>query len=446
MTVARNLVVFFTDQQRWDSCGCYGNPLGLTPRLDAMAARGTRFEHAFTVQPVCAPARACLQTGLYATRHGVWRNAIPLDPALPTLARAFRAAGGFAGYIGKWHLGDSACHGQTLGDQDPVPPRLRGGYDDHWLAADVLEFCSHPYRLRLFDGDGKIVERPGYRVDAQTDLVLEALEDRAHHPDRPFLLFVSYLEPHFQNDLDLFVGPRGEAEALARKGWMPPDLAALQGSAALHLPGYLSCVASLDRNLGRVLDQLAKTGMDHDTAVLFTSDHGCHFKTRNGEYKRSCHESSIRIPAVMQGPGFDGGGKVDEMVTLLDLHASLLEATGLPLLPGCDGLATQRLVEGRRDGWPDDVFVQISESQVGRAIRTRRWKYSVTAPGVKGWDVPASAGYVDECLYDLDRDPAELENLVGRPEFRAVRDDLAARLLRRMRGAGEPAPALSFTR
>lgn len=443
---ARNLVVFFTDQQRWDSCGCYGNPLGLTPHLDAMAARGTRFDQAFTVQPVCAPARACLQTGLYGTQHGVWRNAIPLDPAHPTLARAFRAAGGFAGYIGKWHLGDSACRGQTLGDQDPVPPRLRGGYDDLWIAADVLEFFSHPYRLRLFDGDGKIVERKGYRVDAQTDLVLEALDQRARDRDRPFLLFVSYLEPHFQNDLDLFVAPRGMAEPLAEKGWMPPDLAALRGSAALHLPGYLGCVASLDRNLGRVLDRLRTTGLDNDTLVLFTSDHGCHFKTRNGEYKRSCHESSIRIPAVLQGPGFDGGGTVTELVTLLDLHAALLDGAGLPLLPRCGGRSVRDLVEGRRDGWPDDVFVQISESQVGRAIRTRRWKYSVTAPGKNGWDAPASETYADECLYDLDQDPAELVNLVGRADLRAFRDELAARLVRRMTAAGEPPPQLEAAR
>src|SRR5512147_228923 len=88
-----NVVVFFTDQQRWDSCDCYGNPMGLTPNLDAMARRGTLFQNAFTCQPVCAPARASLQTGLYATAAGVWWNGMPLPKDRTTLADCFNAAG-----------------------------------------------------------------------------------------------------------------------------------------------------------------------------------------------------------------------------------------------------------------------------------------------------------------------------------------------------------------
>jgi arylsulfatase A-like enzyme len=435
-----NVLVFFTDQQRWDTVGCYGNPLGLTPNLDEMAGRGTRLDRAFTVQPVCGPARACLVTGKYATETGCWRNSLALPGDVPTTARAFRAAGYSANYIGKWHLANAKCEGATLGKQEPVPPEKRGGFDDYWLAADVLEFFSAPYQLRLMDQDGKTVERAGYRVDAQTDIVIEFLEREAKQRERPFFLTVSYLEPHFQNDVDEFVAPNGYAEEIAKRIWVPPDLAALGGSTKHHLPGYYGCVKSLDENLGRVLRFLSKTGLDNDTVVLFCTDHGCHFKTRNGEYKRSCHESSIRVPAVFQGPGFDRGAVVHELTSLLDWPATLLDSAELPPLPGQRGRSVLPLLHGRGTDWPKDVLVQISESQVGRAVRTDRWKFGVDAPGRNGWDEPASDSYVEEYLYDLEKDPYELNNLAGQEGTRDTTNKLATILKRRMVEAGEKEP------
>jgi len=439
-----NVLVFFTDQQRWDSCGCYGNPMGLTPNLDAMADRGTRLERCFTVQPVCGPARACLVTGRYATETGCFRNAIALPERFPTTARAFHGAGWFAGYIGKWHLANAKCEGQTLGRQEPVPPARRGGFEDYWLAADVLEFFSAPYRLRLMDGDGRTVERPGYRVDAQTDLVLEFLETRARKRDQPFFLTASYLEPHFQNDVDEYVAPNGYAERMAKNPYVPEDLKALGGSSAHHLPGYYGCVKSLDENLGRVLSYLSKSGMDNDTVVLFCTDHGCHFKTRNGEYKRSCHESSIRVPAVFQGPGFDRGGIIPDLTCLLDWPATLLDSAGLSPLPQQRGRSILPLLSGKRDDWPHEVFVQISESQVGRAVRTDRWKFGVNAPGKNGWKVPSSDSYVEQYLYDLEKDPYELDNLAGSEGTRGIARELASALRRRMKEAGETEPVISL--
>ena len=127
-----SVLVFFTDQQRWDSCGCYGNPMGLTPNLDAMADRGTRLERCFTVQPVCGPARSCIMSGRYATETGCYRNDIPLPEGIPTLARGFGAGGWFTGYIGKWHLGGAKCEGHTLGKQEPVPPARRVVEPSSW--------------------------------------------------------------------------------------------------------------------------------------------------------------------------------------------------------------------------------------------------------------------------------------------------------------------------
>jgi arylsulfatase A-like enzyme len=427
-----NVIVFFTDQQRWDTTGVHGNPLGLTPNFDRMARSGTDVHYAFTAQPVCAPSRSTVMTGRYATNTGVFRNGIVLDPQMETLATCFRAGGYTTGYIGKWHLGDA----------DPTPVAQRGGYE-YWLAANLLEFTSDAYATLLYDTEGNPVELPGYRVDALTDAAIRYID--AHGPARqpqPFFLFISYLEPHHQNHRDDYPAPVGYAEQYAGR-WTPPDLAALRGSSPQHLGGYYGMVKRLDEALGRLLDALRSLDMLENTVVLFTSDHGCHFKTRNGEYKRSCHESSIRLPAALCGPGFDGGGQLDALVSLVDLPPTLLDAAGLPIPAGMEGRSLLPLLQGAEHApWPEEVFVQISESQVARAIRTRRWKYCVSAPGLSGWEQPGAGRYVEEALYDLQADPYELENVVGIDAFRGIADDLKRRLIARMVAAGEPEPQI----
>jgi arylsulfatase A-like enzyme len=197
-------------------------------------------------------------------------------------------------------------------------------------------------------------------------------------------------------------------------------------------------VRRLDEALGRLQDALRSLALDRRTIVVFLSDHGNHFKTRNGEYKRSCHESSIRVPSAICGPGFEGGGRVRQLISLVDIAPTLIEAAGLPVPDGVQGRSLLPLLRGAGTPWPEEVFVQISESQVGRAVRTHRWKYGVTAPGVQGGEAPGAASYVEQYLYDLDSDPYELNNLAGRGSHRGVADRMRERLLRRMAEAGEP--------
>ncbi|MBW3624986.1 MAG: sulfatase-like hydrolase/transferase [Armatimonadetes bacterium] len=429
-----NVLVFFTDQQRWDTCGCYGDtPMDLTPVLDGLAARGTLVRHSFTVQPVCGPARSCLQTGMYATQTGCWKNGIPLPPDETTLAHYFKEAGYTVGYIGKWHLANTR--------DEPVPPELRGGYDDFWMGADIVEIFSQPHDLKLYDKDGNLHVRHGYRVDVQTDLALEYLEERSEDPEQPFFLFVSYLEPHQQNDWNRFVAPEGYAERYADP-YVPPDLQGLEGDWPQELPDYYGMCKRLDENLGRVLEALARLGLEENTILLFCSDHGCHFRTRNGEYKRSVHESSIRVPTVFAGPGFDRGTIMEELVSLLDWPATLLDAAGIPVPDSMQGRSILPLLDGTAEDWPEEVFIQVSESQVGRGLRTKRWKYGVTAPDKKGTQEPGSDTYVEQYLYDLERDPYERENLAGRAEYREISEGLAQTLKRRMIQAGEAEPAI----
>ncbi len=429
-----NVLVFFTDQQRWDTTGVHGNPMDLTPNFDRMARRGTHFCNAFTCQPVCGPARAVLQTGLYATNIGVWKNGVGLPAGKHTLANHFKSAGYHTGYIGKWHLyGGEHSEAQPYGvhSNDPVPREHQGGYD-FWRGSNLLEFASDAYNLRLFDEDGTPHSYPGYRVDAQTDLAIRYIDD---HKEEPFFLYLSYLEPHHQNHVDSYPAPTGYEERY-RDLWVPPDLRALGGSSSQHLPGYYGMVKRLDEALGRIEDALRSLGLLENTVILFISDHGNHFKTRNGEYKRSGHEASIRIPCMATGPGFEGEGAVQNLVSLVDIPPTLLDAAGIEPAAEMEGRsvlpATVRESVASGAPWRDDVFVQISESCVGRAVRTERWKYVVVADGLNGGSVDAADEYVETFLYDLKNDPYELRNLIGLSAYRPVANRMRERLLARI--------------
>ncbi len=423
-----NVIVFFTDQQRWDTTGVHGNPLGLTPNFDRMARAGTDVHYSITCQPVCGPARSCLQTGMYATETGVFHNGGTLNDDAVKLAQCFTDAGYDTGYIGKWHLGS----------QDPVPKEERGGYD-YWLCSNLLEFTSSSYDTVMFDSDGNAVRLPGYRVDALTDAAIRYIDG---HQNEPFFLFVSYLEPHHQNHIDDYPPPDGYREQYTDR-WTPPDLATLGGSSARQLGGYYGMVKRLDEALGRIQDALKSLDMGDNTVVLYTSDHGNHFKTRNDEYKRSCHESSVRVPTAFNGPGFEGKGRVNELVSLVDLPPTLLDAAGLQVPDTMQGRSILPLINGEVDDWPEQAFIQISESQIGRAIRTKRWKYCVVALGLDGWSAPGADSYTEEFLYDLDADPYELDNLIGLEGYALVASEMRQRLVTAMVNAGEEAPEIT---
>lgn len=455
-----NIVFFLTDQQRWDTCGCYGQRLPTTPNLDAMARDGLLFENAYTCQPVCGPARACLQTGRYATELGCHRNDLGLPRDARTIARIFSEGGYRTGYIGKWHLasswtessGEAPPPGAERVDfrTAPVPPEYRGGWKDEWIASDVLEFTSHSYDGHMFDREGRVKPFPAgrYRADAQTDWVLETLDRWGRDMD-PFFLFVSYIEPHHQNDHGHYEGPRGSKERFSDFA-PPPDLADEGGDWPEEFPDYLGCVRTLDDNLGRVRRKLSELGIAEDTLLVFTSDHGSHFRTRNrdltsgyDDYKRTFHEGASHVPLVAVGPGFKGGVRLASMVSLIDLPPTFLDAAGLDIPGEFRGSSILPLATGEEPDARDEVFMQISESMVARALRTRRWSYAVVAEGKDGWSDPGSEEYVEAFIYDLASDPAEKRNLVRDPGTRAIRDALRDRIRTRMAGAGEVVPRIA---
>jgi arylsulfatase A-like enzyme len=448
-TTRPNVLLVFSDQQRWDTLGVNGSPMQLTPNLDRLAREGTCFLLPVTNQPVCAPARACLLTGKYATTHGVWKNGVGDLVGQETLAISLAAEGYSTGYVGKWHLQPSGTNPGF------VEERYRGGFADFWEASNVLEFTSQPFETVMFDHKGKEVRPPGYRVDACTDRTIAALRQHAA-AGRPFFQMVSFLEPHHQNDVDRYVPPVGYEERY-QNPYAPPDLRPLPGNWQQQLPGYYGCIKSLDENVGRLLAALEELGQLENTIVVYTADHGCHFRTRNLEYKRSCHDASLRIPLVVWGPGFTNRQVVPEPVGLVDLMPSLLDACGVAIPEGVQGRSFLPLAQRREEGvraWQEEVLVQISEAGTGRALRSERWTYCAMAPaghgsthagGVYGARVgsaatPGSDRYAETHLYDNYADPYQHVNLLGRQQYREVAAQLRARLVERMAAIGEPAP------
>ncbi|MEM7806857.1 MAG: sulfatase-like hydrolase/transferase [Planctomycetota bacterium] len=425
-----NVVVFFTDQQRWDTVGLAGCPLDLTPNFDYWASRGTYLPYATTPQPVCGPARACLQTGRYATAigDGCHTNGRPLPVEADTLAKRFNDGGRSTGYFGKWHLGT----------EQAVPEAERGGWQT-WLANNASESNSDGYHALVHDEQQRPVKLPGYRVDALTDATIRFI-DGCHGRGERFCCMVSHLEPHMQNHRDAHPAPFGYEERY-RGRWTPPDLACLPGAdpfyehmvggnAQQSLPGYLGSIKRLDEAFGRLMDALASLDLLESTAVVFTSDHGCHFRTRNSEYKRSCHDVSLRVPTMFFGGPFTGGGRDERPFQLTDLAPTLCDAAGLDAPDGAQG-------HSLLGDMPSEAFSQISESQFGRCVRTKRWKYAAVSPDIDSKD-RYSTLLVESHLYDLVADPYELVNLAGSAVYRPICDEMKATLLRRMSEAGEP--------
>ena len=217
----KNIIFYFSDQQRWDTVN-----EKVTPNLMELANEGVLFENSFTCQPVCGPARSCLQSGMYATETGCYTNGIALPRDITPLAEYFNRAGYQTAYIGKWHLGSDKYPGIGVHCEKTAVPRDRQGKYQYWRAADCLEFTSHGYDGYIFDENGKKIDFKGYRADCINDFALEFLEKR--DKDKPFFMFVSQLEPHHQNDESRVEGYKETVEKYKTYP-LPDDLTFLKG-------------------------------------------------------------------------------------------------------------------------------------------------------------------------------------------------------------------------
>ena len=453
-----NVLMICADQFRTDFVGANGeNPMTRTPHLDALAQRGTNFRCAVSNQPLCSPSRASFLTGVTATEAKVWKLGLELDHSLPTVATTLKAAGYTTAFFGKWHVASvpdetgvqTPVGGNTIAIKDvatdprglvPAGPK-RGGFDDVFEGQNVTEMVSHPTGGHYWNTAGEDI---GFKDVYRVDFVAErAAEFIARPHEKPWLAFVSQLEPHQQNDVGMMVPPARYADTFGDP-FVPHDLRALPGDWQTHLPGYYGCVQAIDDCVGKLVDTLEKTGQLSNTVIVFFSDHGCTFRTRLGEYKRSPHDASLRVPMIFAGPGFDKGAVVKEVVSLMDLTPTLIAATGTAVPASMKGKSLVPLVDlpAARKAWRSAAYVQISSSICGRALRTKDWVYCCYDPTVKGGMAEGSRHYVDFALYSIAGDPYEQVNLVGREGYREISTELREELKRRIVENGEPEPVI----
>ena len=429
-----NIIFYFSDQQRWDTVNEEA-----TPNLMQLAREGIQFENSYPCQPVCGPARACLQTGMYATQCGCYWNGVPLPQTIRPMAEYFNEAGYETAYVGKWHLASDRLPNVGFHcEKTAIPKERQGGYKNWWRAADVLEFTSHGYDGYVFDAEGNQIDFKGYRADCINDFALEYLDQKTS--DDPFFLFISQLEPHHQNDRHCYEGPKETVEKF-RDYPIPPDLSFLEGDYEKMYPDYMAAINRLDENVGRLVAKLKEKGLYENTILIYTSDHGSHFKTRNLEYKRSCHDSATHTPLIIRGGPFQGGKKEERLVSLIDLPPTMLDLAGIPIPKSYMGHSLVRELAGEEPE-RDCVFIQISESQCGRAIRTKQYKYSVRALAPTGYTIHRSPVYFEDYLYDLTKDPIEKNNLIKDRSYAFVRQKMKKLLLREMERAGEKKPVI----
>ena len=390
------------------------------------------------------------QTGKWPTEIGCFRNNIMLPSDVKPLGEYIEEAGYETAYIGKWHL---ASDGEL--EQKPtidhtitaIPKELRGGYTGFWRTSDVLEFTSHGYDGYVFDENNNRVDFKGYRCDCLTDMALEFFDQR--NEEKPFFMTISHIEPHHQNDRNCYEGPIGSKEKY-KDYEAPVDLATLGGNYKEEYPDYLGQCANLDENLGKLIAKLKEKNLYDNTVIIFVSDHGCHFLTRNrdehlngyDDYKRSMHDACLRVPFVIAGGPFKGGVNFEDIVSTSSLPKTICALAGIDVGDNMIGENLVDVVEGKLPERKNEAFAQISESRVGRCIRTPEYAYSVYAPGINGGVAAASDLYADDFMYDLKKDPYELNNIVHDPAYTEIKLDLRKRLLAWIKEAENATPEI----
>lgn len=419
-----NIVFVLMDDLRWDELGCMGHPFARTPNIDRIAREGVAFRNAFVTTPLCSPSRASFLTGLYAHAHGITDNTdrSPASHRLMTWPRQLKRAGYENAFIGKWHMGV---------DDSPRP-----GF--HYWASFKGQGKYFDPQMNV---DGKSIRAKGYMTDILTDHAVSFLERRR---TQPFLLYLSHKAVH--PELDQFAdgsisdpaggkflpaerhrklyagmtpprrpnaheGARGKP-ALERKIDNLPPLSESTGTDDETMLNRLRILAAVDEGVGRILKTIEGAKQLDDTLFIFTSDEGYFY----GEHglsveRRLAYEESARIPLLMRYPRMiQAGSTVEQMALNIDIAPTVLEIAGAGALEKVHGRSLAPLLKGNVKDWrnsflieyfSDKVFPRVSHMGY-QAVRTERWKY-IHYTELSGMDE----------LYDLKRDPYEMENAIG---------------------------------
>tara|TARA_A100001037_G_scaffold83142_1_gene75200 strand:+ start:22971 stop:24443 length:1473 start_codon:yes stop_codon:yes gene_type:complete len=441
-----NLLIIMSDEHNRRVLGCHGNDLVKTPNVDALAARGTRFTDAYTNCPICVPARASFATGRYVHQIRNWDNGHPYAGQVPGWGHRLMAEGHRVTSIGKLHYRDT---------DDP------NGFDEEIMPMHVLNGVGDAVGLMR----SPPLERPNARllaaevgrgestyteydrgITAETCRWLS--EEAPNYSDKPWVLFVSLVCPHFplkapDEFYDMY--PHEDMPwSIQREPDAQPRHPVLQAIRRIQnyddyfrdddhrreaIAAYYGMVSFLDDNIGQVLTALAANGLSESTRVIYTSDHGDNLGARTFWGKAVMYEESAGVPLIMAGPDVPEGHVVSDPVTLVDVYPTAIESVG------------KELTDEERSELPGHSLFDIATGSVPERTPLVEYHAATSITGcfmirVGKWKYVHYEGYPPQ-LFDLDADPFEATDLADDPSYA----DVVADCDRRLRAVVDPAAA-----
>lgn len=444
-----DILFFFSDQHAQKFAGCYGDGLGATPNLDALAAGGVAFDNCYCAAPICTPSRMSLLTGRWPHEQSCWTLEDQLASDLPTYAHALGAAGYRTIQVGRMHsVGPDQHHG--------FAERILGECGPNWLgvARQALGVLYGTQGPGPHDADGTSISitrsgrgQSGYELadDAITEAAIARLGElgraRANGDTTPFMMGVGYVLPHAPfvarpQDYDRFAGRVGLPEIPRPKidhPWIakwrritgtehPPADAVIRARTA-----YYGLVHALDRKIGAVIAALRTAGLGENTLIVYSSDHGEQVGERDLWWKNTFYDESVKVPLILAWPGhLPQGERRAQVTSLVDVGATFIAAAGAPVLPRSRGRSLLSIAADPRSPWIEAAYSEyvtdLSSTWTGpeaacqRMLRIGRWKYV------------HMDGYAPQ-LFDLDTDPHELHDLAADPAYASVLASLRSQTL-----------------
>ncbi len=455
-----NILFIMSDDHASHAMSCYNSKINRTPNMDRIANEGMRFDNCFCVNSICTPSRANILSGTYSHVNRVTTLATHMDNSILTFPKLLRQAGYETAIVGKWHLGRGPEHEPTGFDYWNVLPG-QGAYHD-------------PVMIEM----GEEKQFPGYVTDIITDYCLDWLKNRDQ--DKPFLLCCHHKAPHrrwepddkhadmyedeeipYPVTFDDDYANRAAAAAAATmridrdlndndtKGPPPEGLSAAEVKKwkyQRYIKDYLRCVASVDDNIGRLLDYLDETGLTENTIVIYCSDQGFYLGDHGWYDKRFMYEESLRMPFVVRYPKEIKPGSVCQDFYLnVDFAPTFLDYAGVDIPASFQGCSGRPLFQGKTpEGWQTSMYyrywMHLAHHGVYAhyGVRTQRYKliyYYAEALGQAGAiDDPKEPEWE---LFDLEKDPCELFSVYDDPVYADVVKELTAELDRLQKQVGD---------